>query len=276
MIKNKLLLILLLLAISIPTGLNAQQTEGIQVLLKTTLGDIHIRLFDDTPIHRDNFIKNVKEGMYDGVSFHRVIKDFMIQTGNPDTRTDATQKVEPEDSTQMGPSIPAEIRYPQHFHVRGMVAAAREGDEVNPQKRSSQFQFYIVTGRHVTEEKLDAIDKDKTATKVENRYRQKIIDNQQHINKLRQERKMAALQNLLDKLYQQAEEEQIEQEGLFFPENVIRAYKYNGGAPWLDGEYTVFGEVTEGMKVVSKIEKAKTNDKDEPLEEIRILKATIE
>ena len=241
------------------TTARSQEAGGVRVLLQTTYGDIHIRLFDDTPGHRDNFVRNVKDGMYDGVSFHRVIRDFMIQTGNPDTRPDVTEKVEPEDTTQLGPSIPAEIRYPEHYHVRGMVAAAREGDEVNPQKRSSQYQFYIVTGRHITEQKLDAIDKDKMAVRVEQRYRQMLIDNKPHIDQLRQERKMAALQTCLDRLYEQAEEKELEENGLFFPENVVRAYRYNGGAPWLDGDYTVFGEVTDGMKVVSKIEKAKTD-----------------
>ena len=267
---------IMLTLILLCTTARSQEAGGVRVLLQTTYGDIHIRLFDDTPGHRDNFVRNVKDGMYDGVSFHRVIRDFMIQTGNPDTRPDVTEKVEPEDTTQLGPSIPAEIRYPEHYHVRGMVAAAREGDEVNPQKRSSQYQFYIVTGRHITEQKLDAIDKDKMAVRVEQRYRQMMVDNKPHIDQLRQERKMAALQTYLDRLYEQAEEKELEENGLFFPENVVRAYRYNGGAPWLDGDYTVFGEVTDGMKVVSKIEKAKTDKEDAPLEEIRILKAVIE
>ena len=108
------------------------------------------------------------------------------------------------------------------------------------------------------------------------RYGQKMIEQKEQIDALRQERKMTALSKFLDKLYEQAEQEVLEEKGLFFPENVIRAYRYNGGAPWLDGDYTVFGEVTDGMKVVSKIEKAKTDAKDEPIEEIRILKAVIE
>lgn len=273
---KRLVPIILVIATMMPSAAMAQTAEGVRVLLQTTYGDIHIRLFDDTPGHRDNFVKNVKEGMYDGVKFHRVIREFMVQTGNPDTRPDVTEKVEPEDSTQMGPSIPAEIKYPEHYHIKGMVAAAREGDEVNPEKRSSQYQFYIVTGRHITEEKLDAIDKDKTAVRVELRYGQKMIEQKEQIDALRQERKMTALSKFLDKLYEQAEQEVLEEKGLFFPENVIRAYRYNGGAPWLDGDYTVFGEVTDGMKVVSKIEKAKTDAKDEPIEEIRILKAVIE
>lgn len=272
--KNVISIMMSLLFFCAPA--HSQESGGVRVLLQTTYGDIHIRLFDDTPGHRDNFVRNVRDGMYDGVSFHRVIRDFMIQTGNPDTRPDIREKVEPSDTTQLGPSIPAEIRYPEHFHVRGMVAAAREGDDVNPQKRSSQYQFYIVTGRHITEQKLDAIDKEKTAVRVEQRYRQLLIDNKRQIDQLRQQRKMAALQNFLDSLYEKAGEEVLEEDGLFFPENVVRAYRYNGGAPWLDGDYTVFGEVTDGMKVVGRIEKAKTDKEDAPLEEIRILRAVIE
>lgn len=256
--------------------LHAQQQEGTRVVLQTTYGDIHIRLYDDTPLHRDNFLENVRNGMYDGVSFHRVINRFMIQTGNPDTRPDVTEKVEPDDTTQMGPSIPAEIRYPDHYHLRGVVAAAREGDEINPEKASSKYQFYIVTGKTLPEEKMDAIDHDKTGEKAERRYIEKMKANETYINKLRAERKLAALSNYLDKLHEEAEEEILEEDGLFFPEEVLRAYRYHGGAPWLDGDYTVFGEVTDGMKVVSKIEKAKTDKNDAPLEEIRIMRAVIE
>ena len=254
----------------------AQENKGVKVLLQTTYGDIHIRLYDDTPNHRDNFIKNVNEGMYDGVSFHRIIRNFMVQTGNPDTRPDVTEKVEPEDTTQMGPSIPAEIKYPEHYHVRGVVAAAREGDDINPQKASSKYQFYIVTGKYLPENKMDAIDRDKMAWRVEARYKEKMKENEEKINKFREERNLSALQNFLNKLQEQAEEETLEKEGLFFPPDVLRAYRYHGGAPWLDGDYTVFGEVTDGMKVVSKIEKVKTDKEDAPLEEILIIKASIE
>ena len=273
---NKLHTALFIAMMTFPSLCFGQKNEGVRILLQTTYGDIHIRLYDDTPGHRDNFIKNVKDGMYDGVKFHRVINRFMVQTGNPDTRPGVTEKVEPEDTTQMGPSIPAEIKYPEHYHLRGVVAAARESDEENPDKRSSQYQFYIVTGKNMPEDKMDAIDRDKTAEKAELLYIQKMKEQEDKINQLRAERKMAALSNFLDKLHEEAEAEVIEKDGLFFPEGVLRAYRYHGGAPWLDGDYTVFGEVTDGMKVVSKIEKAKTDANDEPLEDIRILKAVIE
>ena len=117
---------------------------GPVVDIRTSLGDIKVRLYDDTPKHRDNFLKLVREGFYDGVLFHRVIKDFMIQTGDPSSRTaDSTAMLGAGDP---GYTIEAEIAYPRHYHKRGALAAARTGDQVNPERRSSGSQFYIVTG----------------------------------------------------------------------------------------------------------------------------------
>ncbi len=120
---------------------------GPVVDIRTSLGDIKVRLYDDTPKHRDNFLKLVREGFYDGVLFHRVIKDFMIQTGDPSSRTaDSTAMLGAGDP---GYTIEAEIAYPRHYHKRGALAAARTGDQVNPERRSSGSQFYIVTGEKV-------------------------------------------------------------------------------------------------------------------------------
>ncbi len=246
-----------------------------EVLLRTTVGDIRIRLYDDTPGHRDNFIENVRRGMYDGVLFHRIIRNFMVQTGNPDTRLGVTEKVEPEDSTQMGPSIPAEIRFPEHYHLKGAVAAAREGDDMNPEKASSKFQFYIVTGKFLNEEKMMTIEQARMADKVEARYWEKVKENEARIEQLRAERKQAAVVRLMDQLHEEAELDVQESGEQFFTDEILRAYRTNSGAPWLDGDYTVFGEVVDGMKVVSKIEKVKTDKEDAPLEDVRIIKATV-
>ena len=126
-------------------GQKAGDDGDVMILLETTSGDIKLRLYGDTPGHRDNFMNNVKEGLYDGVAFHRVIRNFMIQTGNPDTRPGQI-----EDTTKKVPTIPAEIVYPKHFHRRGALAAARYGDEENPDKGSDKYQFYIVTGRRLS------------------------------------------------------------------------------------------------------------------------------
>ena len=122
------------------------------VTLHTSMGDIKIRLYDDTPIHRDNFLKLVREGYYDGLIFHRVIKDFMIQAGDPNSRTaDSTTMLGDGDP---GYTLEAEIKYPAHYHKYGALAAARTGDQFNPERRSSGSQFYIVTGRKYAPEMM--------------------------------------------------------------------------------------------------------------------------
>lgn len=269
---KKKLLSLLLMLITVSTTVAAQSKE---VLLQTTKGDIRIRLYDDTPGHRDNFLQNVREGMYDGVLFHRIIRNFMVQTGNPDTRPGVTEKVEPEDSTQMGPSIPAEIRFPEHYHIKGVVAAAREGDDINPEKASSKYQFYIVTGKFLNEEKMMGIEQSHQNEKIEARYLEKMKANEARFEQLRAERKPAEVARLMEKLHEEAVLDVQEMNEPFFTDEILRAYRTNSGAPWLDGDYTVFGEVVDGMKVVSKIEKVKTDKEDAPLEDVRIIKATV-
>lgn len=128
------------------------------VLIETDKGKIKVRLYDDTPLHRDNFIKNVKEGVYEGVLFHRVIKQFMVQAGDLNSVDAPMDKPLGEDTVSY--MIPAEIVYPAHFHKRGALCAARSGDEVNPEKASSPTQFYIVTGKFYTSMELDKLEKE--------------------------------------------------------------------------------------------------------------------
>lgn len=131
----------------------ATDTIGHQVLLETTMGQVRLCLYDDTPLHRDNFLKLVKEGFYDGVLFHRVIPNFMIQAGDSASRHAVPGQMlgdSPESYT-----VPAEICFPKHFHKHGALAAAREGDDVNPDRASSMSQFYIVVGRFYNDEMLD-------------------------------------------------------------------------------------------------------------------------
>ena len=129
--------------VSVPVS--AQDTLRHEVLMETSMGNIRLALYNETPLHRDNFIKNVREGVYDGLLFHRVISSFMIQGGDTASRNAAPGQQLGD--TEESYSIPAEIRYPQLFHKRGALAAAREGDNVNPERRSSATQFYIVYGR---------------------------------------------------------------------------------------------------------------------------------
>ena len=139
--------------VSVPVS--AQDTLRHEVLMETSMGNIRLALYNETPLHRDNFIKNVREGVYDGLLFHRVISSFMIQGGDTVSRNAAPGQQLGD--TEESYSIPAEIRYPQLFHKRGALAAAREGDNVNPERRSSATQFYIVYGRRFTDEMLDKV-----------------------------------------------------------------------------------------------------------------------
>ena len=272
------LLILCSLAASSCTGKNGDgETE---VLLQTTEGDIRIKLFNDTPLHRDNFIKNVKEGKYDGVTFHRIIRSFMIQTGDPNTRPGHEAELaaaEADTTNTLGETIPAEFVYPKYFHKRGMVAAAREGDDINPKKGSDPYQFYIVTGKFQNETALAEYETARKQALVEERYAKKMADHRDELENMRKARNRDGVSDLLEKLLDQAkmEVDDLPETAYEFNQEQIRAYRIYGGAPWLDGSYTIFGEVVEGMKIVLEIEKVKTGAGDKPLRDIRITKASI-
>ena len=138
--------------------LRAQKAETL-VLIDTDMGKIKVKLYDDTPLHRDNFIKNVENHLYDGLLFHRVIKQFMIQAGDINSKDAPIDKHLGDGDLEY--TIPAEFVYPKYFHKRGALCAARTGDEENPEKASSATQFYIVTGKFYTEMELDKMTKEK-------------------------------------------------------------------------------------------------------------------
>lgn len=252
------------------TNMKPQGKETI-VDLTTTMGPIRIKLYDDTPQHRDNFVRLVKEGFYDGVLFHRVIDGFMVQTGDPNSK-DAQPRQRLGDGDP-GYTLPAEIVYPKHYHKYGAIAAARTGDSVNPERRSSSSQFYIVTGRkssptqmsHMAEQAVMG-ERQKLFTEMSRQHMDSIramYDRQDRegVEKLRRE--------LIDSV-----EKQIPARPL--PDQMAQDYINLGGTPYLDNQYTVFGEVVAGMETVEKIQKAETDGSDRPKEDIRIIKASIE
>ena len=281
MISNKILLICLaFIALTACSAGSKKQTnhhmeneKRTLVKLETTMGNITVALYNETPKHRDNFIKLVKEGVYDSTLFHRVIKQFMIQAGDPDSKNAS-------DTAMLGSgdvdyTIPAEFN-PKFFHKKGVLAAARQGDDVNPEKASSGCQFYIVTGRKFTEPQLLGME-----NKINEQREEALFDSlaRQHMKEIYKMRKAgdnAGLLELQDTLEAQARELADKEEKFRFTPEQIKAYSTIGGAPHLDGSYTVFGEVTEGMEVVENIEIAKTNRADRPVENIRILKASIQ
>lgn len=206
------------------------------VRLETTAGDIRVELSDETPRHRDNFLKLCREGFYDSTLFHRVIRDFMIQGGDPASRVRraadgsllSPSRERPLGDGDPGYTLPAEFNLPWLYHVRGALAAAREGDDVNPEMRSSGSQFYIVYGRSWGESSLG--------------------------------KQRAALQ----------------EKGIEMNREMWEDYLTHGGSPHLDGTYTVFGHVIDGMKVVKDIQATETDKDDRPLQDVMILRTVVE
>ena len=254
------------------TGNSEGETE---VVLETTAGEIRIKLYNDTPGHRDNFVKNVKEGLYTGVTFHRVIRNFMIQTGDPKTRPQGYSVPLTPDGDTITERIHAEILWPQHFNKRGALAAARDGDEENPDRQSDKFQFYIVTGKTCSDADMDEYETARSQRDAELLYQRKQLENKTKLDALRAARDKDGLSNLLEKLLDEARWEVSENPPITYPKEVRRSYAIHGGAPWLDNEYTVFGEVVEGMKVVESIQRLKTDAHDVPLQEVRIVGAHV-
>lgn len=223
-----LTILLLLIGLSADVSAHTDKDRRVRVRLETTVGTMVMALFDETPRHRDNFLKLVRQGYYDGLLFHRVIADFMVQTGDPDSR--AAKPGQRLGDGGPGYTLPLETALPYRYHYRGAVAAAREPDEVNPERRSSGSQFYIVWGKTFNERTFPPMRdyvSEMTGGEVE-----------------------------------------------FTPE-MVRTYMNEGGAPHLDGQYTVFGEIIEGMKVVKAIQKAETDADDRPVEDIRIIRAEV-
>jgi len=219
MIPMKRLFLSLSLAF-LPLMITAKKHHQQIVRLETTMGVIRVELSDETPLHRDNFVRLAREGRLDSTLFHRVIKDFMIQGGDPQSLL--------KNRDSIGYTLPAEFCLPWLYHVRGALAAAREPDEVNPEMRSSGSQFYIVYGRSWSEHNLGKM----RATLSEN--------------------------------------------GIEMNREMWNDYLMHGGAPHLDGTYTVFGHVIEGMKVVKQIQAVATDAADRPLQDVILLKAIVE
>lgn len=247
-------------------------SNSVKVKIETNLGDFTVLLYGDTPLHRDNFLKLVKEGFYEGTLFHRVINKFMVQAGDPDSKGAAPGAM--LGSGGPGYTIPAEIVFPKHFHKRGALAAARQGDNVNPERRSSGSQFYVVTGNRYLPAQLDAM-----ATQMKNQQMQAEFQKlaSQHIDEIRAMQASgdnAGLEALRERLIVQAEAA-VNANPVDFTPEMREAYSTVGGAPHLDGQYTVFGEVIDGMDVIDKIEKAETNGADRPNKDIVIKKVEI-
>ncbi|MCD7710501.1 MAG: peptidylprolyl isomerase [Porphyromonadaceae bacterium] len=235
--------------------------------IKTDLGKIVIKLYNDTPEHRDNFIKLARSGFYDGLLFHRVIKDFMVQGGDPDSRE--AKADQPLGSGGPGYTLPAEF-IPAHFHKKGALAAARQGDNVNPEKRSSGSQFYIVTGQVFSESQLSSMEQQMNRMREETLFQSLATAHRQEIMQYRMARNQVALAELQDKLIAETKDSLRKEGPIRFTPEQKEAYTTIGGAPHLDGSYTVFGEVVEGFDVLDRIQSVPTREGDRPKQDIKM------
>ncbi len=248
-------------------------SEETKLKIETTAGDIVVKLYNETPQHRDNFIKLAENGTYEGTLFHRVIKDFMIQAGDPDSKN--ASKGQMLGAGDVGYTIPAEFVYPKYFHKKGALSAARQGDNVNPQKASSGCQFYIVTGKVYSDSALLSMEQQMNQMRFNNLFNTLASKHAKDIYKMRKAGDQEGLMNLQDTLIAQVEKQLAGQPEFRFTPEQVKAYTTVGGTPHLDGEYTVFGEVLEGMDVVDKIQRVKTDRNDRPEEDVKIIKVEV-
>jgi len=268
MISGSLMILMAFWATQARSQTNA--TYDTLVVISTPKGDITLKLYDDTPLHRDNFLKLAGEGYFDSTLFHRVINGFMIQGGDPDSKN-AAPEIELGNGGP-GYDIPAEIT-PAHFHKSGVLAAAREDDKINPKRLSSGSQFYIVQGKVFTNEGLDKVEKENNSM-TKQRIFVNIMENpENHVLKSQffspdAKKDSAHFRFLLDTLNLMIEKEYVLIPEFKFSDEQRTTYTTTGGAPHLDGKYTIFGEVESGMDVVDAIAAEKTNKNDRPLTDL--------
>lgn len=268
MYKSLILLTLLFLCF----GFSLPLPQNPIVVIKTKYGIIKIKLYDETPKHRDNFIKLVKEHYYDSLLFHRVINTFMIQGGDPDSKHAQPGQM----LGNGGPdyTIPAEF-VPTIYHKRGALAAARESDQINPTKASSGSQFYIVQGKVFTNEELDYLEQ-KINTNKKNQLIGQMMNTPEYawmktkLDSMIKSGNPNAVQDFIKETNSIAEKELVKIGKFQFTPEQRKLYTTIGGSPHLDGSYTVFGEVIEGINVVDSIASVKRDKNDRPIEDIRM------
>jgi cyclophilin family peptidyl-prolyl cis-trans isomerase len=276
---QKLIAVCLLLFIA---GCDTEIEEGVMksdlnkdVEMVTDFGTIVMRLSDETPLHRNNFIKLVNQKFYDSLLFHRVIENFIIQTGDPDSKSANADK--DLGASDLPYRIPAEVT-DNLFHKRGSLNAAREGDDNNPEQASSSTQFTIVQGRVYNDSTLkvagDRINNWLAYNTIINSAENKsLFEKIQNIIKNRDSTKIDIYNQIKEDLDSLAKLEEASMTKYVYPEAHREAYKTIGGAAHLDQNYTVFGEVVKGMDVVDSIAVVSTNDRDKPISDVRIISA---
>ncbi len=265
--KNVFAFLTLLLLTSACGSSSLKPGEPVYVTITSTMGDVTVRLYDDTPLHRDNFIKLCRENAYEGVLFHRIIKDFVVQGGDPTSVAHEPYVLYGDGDG--GYTVPAEI-VPTHFNKRGALIDAKESDDVNPERASAGTQFCYVQGKVWDDAGLDSMEV--RINKIRTNWFRSIflhrLVKQQPELKEQPDRLEAAVQQLLADTLAQIPPYRI-------PEEQRAVYKTEGGTPHLDGSVTIFGEVVEGLDIVEKMSLVETDDNDRPIEDVIILKTKV-
>ncbi len=251
----------------ISCGGSKKKTDDTVVSIKTEFGEIKVKLFDETPLHKNNFMKLVQEGFYNDLLFHRVIKNFMIQGGDPDSK-DAAQGAKLGGGS-LDYTIPAEI-IPKFYHKRGALAAARRGGSSNPEKRSSGSQFYIVQGEVYRPGELDTLEMRINKQRKDLMVREHLEAEKSVLNDLKAKNERDAFNLLVAEIIEEVDSIYDAGQKFVLTDEQREVYTTVGGYPSLDGEYTIFGEVIEGMDVVDKIAEVPTDGNNRPLENIKM------
>lgn len=242
--------------------------EGKILLITTDMGDIQVLLYDETPLHRDNIVRLASEGFYDGILFHRVIKNFMIQGGDPESKN-----AEPGarlGSGGPGHTIPAEI-VPGKFHKKGAIASARLSDQINPERNSSGSQFYLVQGKVWRPGELDTMELQRNSALLQAIFREFAEAAQAELDGYRVNNDEAAFNIRVAEIREAAEAAfESSPQKFQFSDEQREAYTTIGGYPSLDNAYTVFGEVIEGWEVIDRIAASETDPADRPLVDIKM------
>lgn len=248
-------------------GSSDKENNDLLVSIKTEFGEIKVRLYNETPEHKKNFLKLVEEGFYDDLLFHRVINNFMIQGGDPKSKdAPAGTRLGGGDP---GYTLPSEF-VSKYFHKKGALAAARKPDSSNPEKRSSGSQFYIIHGEIFSPGKLDTMSMMKNNQAKNELMKEKFKEASEELNEFRKNQdqdkfniRVAELREEVDSIFETYPQ-------FKFSEEQIKEYSTVGGYPSLDGNYTVFGEVVEGFDVLDKIAAVEVDGNNRPVNNIKI------
>lgn len=265
-LERYLLLALVILTGSCSFSQNKNIPEGPVVKIITRFGDMKVVLYNETPLHRDNFMKLTREGVFDSLLFHRVIKGFMVQGGDPTSKRATKDQLLGDGDLKY--TIPAEIR-PGIIHKKGVIAAARTGDEENPERRSSATQFYLAQGKVYKIDDIPILEANLAKRSADALFRKLVAEKIDTLTLFQMAKNKDGYDRIIEKLKQQAERE-VAKNPVKLTSQQVETYTTLGGIPHLDGAYTVFGEVIDGISVIDSIAAQPTGPNDRPLENIRM------